>query len=238
MPSHSNRRMKSTATVIVHQVSGDNHVRCILSSPGCLPRQGNFACQNRQIRDGPQNPFAHGTQRLKGFLSRSVGIVLSPGLLGCGATDMIWNRGPWLILPAQTHLNCQRCVSSMVRAGFNPETGWGIRADMLFPWLLLVYCGMNMDVGFQVMEHSMETWQDPVSGENAGCGKGSKWLWGAGLRLHSNPGRGSWHLGDFHLPEVGGPWPRAHIPLSDLADGCHFPELVLYSCLVLLQPLS
>lgn len=109
---------------------------------------------------------------------------------------------------------------------------------MLFPWLLLVYCGMNMDVGFQVMEHSMETWQDPVSGENAGCGKGSKWLWGAGLRLHSNPGRGSWHLGDFHLPEVGGPWPRAHIPLSDLADGCHFPELVLYSCLVLLQPLS
>lgn len=89
MSSRSNSRMKSTATVTVHQVSGDNHVRCILSSPGCLPRQGNFACQNRQTRDGPQNPFAHGTQRLKGFLSRSVGIVLSPGLLGCGVTDMI-----------------------------------------------------------------------------------------------------------------------------------------------------
>lgn len=82
------------------------------------------------------------------------------------------------------------------------------RADMLFPWLLLVYCGMNMGVGLRVMEHSTETWQDPVSGENAGCGKGSKWLWGAGLRLHSNAGRGSWHLGDFHLPEVGVPWPR------------------------------
>lgn len=109
---------------------------------------------------------------------------------------------------------------------------------MLFPWLLLLYCGMNMGMGLQVMEHSTETWQNPVSGENVGCGKGSKWLWGAGMRLHSSAGRGSWHLGDFHLPKVGGPWPRAHIPLSDLAVGCHFPELALNSCLVLLRPLN
>lgn len=78
MPSCSNRRMKSTATVIVHPVSGDNLVRCTLSSPGCLPRQGNFACQKRQTRDGPQNPFTHGTQRLKVFLPRSAGICPFP----------------------------------------------------------------------------------------------------------------------------------------------------------------
>lgn len=222
--------MKSTATVTVHQVSGDSHVRWTLSSPGCLPRQGNFAYQNWQTRDGPQNPFTHDTQCPKGFLSRSVGIVLSLGLPGRGVTDMIWNRGPWLILPARYI----RTVKGMFQVQW--ETGWGIRADMMFPWLLLVYCRMNLGVGLQVIGHSTETWQSPVSGENVGCGKGSKWLWGAGMRLRSNAGRGSWHPGDFHLPEVGGPWPRAHIPLSDLAVGCHFPDLALSSCPVLLPP--